>query len=166
MLLSFTSPSLPLCENNHSLLVCVPLGWILNRTVSIVPRKYAWAYACSHTPTACLPSVPTALPMWDGWSHQPGTHPWYARRGYHPPAAKEDENHRERRVTHGTRLLGRRKPATVWRRKKGKSGESRTPDSRERTETMTVIREGGEIGQESYTLTSPSKTENWTACFE
>lgn len=52
------------------------------------------------------------------------------------------------------------------RRKKGKSGESRTPDSRERTETMTVIREGGEIGQESYTLTSPSKTENWTACFE
>lgn len=44
---------------------------------------------------------------------------------------KEKENYGERGVIHGTRVLGRKKTAIVQSRKKGKTGESRTPDSRE-----------------------------------
>lgn len=78
---------------------------------------------------------------------------------------KKMKNSREHTVIHGTRLLGRRKPETVWSKKKRKTGESRTPDSRERTKTMVVIKGGGEIVQVSYTLTSFSKLENWTVRF-
>ena len=167
MLLGFTSPSFPLCENNRSLLVCAPRGWILNRTVSIIPRTHAWAYAWQSPQTHSLLTLCSHSTSNTRWLKPPTWWPpVVCTVGTSPTAAKEGGNYRERRVTHGTRLLGRRKPATVQSRKKGKTGESRTPDSRERTETRMVIREGGGIGRESYTLTSPSKTENRTACFE
>lgn len=85
----------------------------------------------AHKHTACLPSVPTAFPTPVGCSRQPGSHPWSAGRGQHPWMVKEKENYGERGVIHGMRVLGRKKTAIVQSRKKGKTGESRTPDSRE-----------------------------------
>lgn len=42
----------------------------------------------------------------------------------------------------------------------GKAGDSRTADSRGKTEARMVIRDGGGIGRGSHTLTSPCRTEN------
>lgn len=83
-----------------------------------------------------------------------------------PPSCGKRRRELQRAKGYPWHVLAREEEETVWSRKKGTTGESRTPVSRERTGTMMVIREGGEIGQEGYTLTSSSKTENQTACLE
>lgn len=63
----------------------------------------------------------------------------------------EKDNYREHQAFHDMGLIGRKKTAVMQSRKKGKTEESRTSDSGERTEAMMVIRGGGGIGWESYT---------------
>lgn len=90
-------------------------------------------------------------------------------RGHYPHAVKDELNSGKLKVIQvmvfACQAKGKQ-TETLPIGKKGNKGESRTPDSRERTQNMMVIREGGGIGQESYTLTSPDRAENWTACFE
>lgn len=154
---------LSLFVRNRSLLVCVPLEWILNRTISVIPGKYAWAYAWLSAQTHRLLTLCSHSTSNTSWLKPPTWWPPLVCKEGTPPSCGKRRGELQRAQGYPRH---RRKPATVRSRKKGKTGESRTPDSRERTETRMVIREGGGIGWESYTLTSPSKTENRTACFE
>lgn len=144
MILSFASPSLPLCESERSLLVCARRGWILNRTISIIPRKQASPSAWLHTQAHCLLTLCSHSASNTSWPKPPTCgHP---RRGQHPPEAQ---------------MMGQEQESSDCAgREGGKAGESRTPDSRGKTEARMVIREGGGIGRESHTITSPRRTEN------
>lgn len=67
-------------------LVCVPPGWILNRTVSIVPGKYAWAYAWLSTQTHSLLTLCSHSTVSTSWLKPPSWWPLLASKERLPPS--------------------------------------------------------------------------------